>query len=103
MNAEEGRAAVLALLAEIAPEADLASLDVEADLRTELDVDSMDFLNLVEGLAESTGVDIPEADYPKVRTVHALAGYLALRAGEQPPGSRRDDPRSAGGAVTTGP
>jgi acyl carrier protein len=96
MNAEESQAAVFALLSEITPEADLASLDVEADLRTELDMDSMDFLNLVEGLAESTGVDIPEADYPKVRSVQALAGYLALRTGEQPAPAPLADARTAG-------
>ena len=96
MNAEESQAAVLALLSEITPEADLASLDVEADLRTELDMDSMDFLNLVEGLAESTGVDIPEADYPNVRSVQALARYLTLRTGEPRSPSPLADARTAG-------
>ncbi len=85
MNDEQGRAAVLALLGEIAPEADLADLDLDRDLRSELDLDSMDFLNLVEGLAESTGVDVPESDYSKVRSVHGLVDYLVARtAGTAP-------------------
>ena len=79
MNAEESLAAVLALLGEIAPDADLGSIDLGADLRTEVDLDSMDFLNLVEGVEETTGVDIPESDYGKVRSVHGLAAYLTGR------------------------
>ena len=79
MNAEESRAAVLGLLGEIAPDADLVLIDVDADLRTEIDLDSMDFLNLVEGVAETTGVDIPESDYGKVRSVRGLTAYLTER------------------------
>ncbi len=76
MNSDQARSAVLALLAEIAPEADLDLMDPGADLRTEIDLDSMDFLNLVEGLAQSTGVDIPEADYGRARSLDGLVAYL---------------------------
>jgi acyl carrier protein len=79
MNADESRGAVLALIGEIAPDADLVLIDLDADLRTEVDLDSMDFLNLVEGVAETTGVNIPESDYGKVRSVRGLAAYLTER------------------------
>ena len=55
---------VLATLAQVVPEADLASLGPDAELRVEFDIDSMDFLNFVVGIDERTGVDIPERDYP---------------------------------------
>jgi len=90
MNDEQGRAAVLALLAEIAPEADLADLDFDRDVRTELDLDSMDFLNLVEGLAESTGVDVPESDYAKVRSVRGLVDYLVRQSAGTAPSPAND-------------
>jgi acyl carrier protein len=90
MNDEQGRAAVLALLGEIAPEADLADLDLDRDVRSELDLDSMDFLNLVEGLAESTGVDVPESDYAKVRSVHGLVNYLVARSAGTAPSPATD-------------
>jgi acyl carrier protein len=67
-------------LAEIAPEADLGRLDRRRPLRDELDLDSMDFLRLVQALHVRTGVAIPEADYGKVRTWEALVGYLAGRS-----------------------
>jgi acyl carrier protein len=47
----------------------------------------MDFLNFVIALHERTGIDIPEADYPRLSTIDAIAAYLAARTGpgkEQP-------------------
>lgn len=64
------------VLADIAPEADLDEIEADEPLREELDIDSMDFLKLVTGIAERTGVEIPEADYPKVSTLEELIAYL---------------------------
>lgn len=71
------RATVLAILAEIAPEADLATLPDDADLREELDLDSMDVQSLVVGIYEATGIDVPERDYGKLTSVRATIDYLA--------------------------
>ena len=79
MNAEESRAAVLSLLAQIAPEADVDGLDADRDLRRAADLDSLDFQTLVERVAETTGVEIPETDYPLVRSLRGLSDYLAAR------------------------
>ncbi|MBI2528361.1 MAG: acyl carrier protein [Candidatus Rokubacteria bacterium] len=79
MTAGEIRAEVLAALGDIAPEADLASLRAEVGFREQLDVDSMDLLNFVVALHERLGVDIPEADYPKLSTLDRCVEYLAAR------------------------
>lgn len=42
----------------------------------------MDFLNLVIGLHERLGIDIPEADYPKLFTKNGLLDYLAAKTGQ---------------------
>jgi acyl carrier protein len=81
MNQDELRAAVLAALGEVAPEADLTRLDGGADLRDELEIDSMDFLNLAIAVHKATGIEVPEADYPRLGTVDAWVGYLAQRLG----------------------
>jgi acyl carrier protein len=70
------REGVHRLLHELRPEADLASLGGGANLRDELDLDSMDFLNFVIGLDEATGVDIPEADYAQLETLDDCVRYL---------------------------
>jgi acyl carrier protein len=77
--ADELRAVVLRVLGDIAPEADLASLRPDVAFREQLDLDSMDLLNFVVGLHGALGVEIPEADYPKLATLDACVEYLASR------------------------
>ena len=52
-------------------------LALDDDILDELDLDSMDFLKLVQGLHEDLGVDIPETDYGKLDTLEAFVGYLS--------------------------
>jgi acyl carrier protein len=70
---------VLRVLGDIAPEADLTSLRPDLAFRDQLDLDSMDMLNFVVGLHAALGVEIPEADYPKLATLDACVEYLASR------------------------
>lgn len=67
-------------LRRIAPDIDAAEIDHGADLRDECDIDSMDFLNLVTALGQRYGLEMPEADYPQMRSFDALAGYIAAHA-----------------------
>jgi acyl carrier protein len=75
------RTAIVEELSNIAPEADLATVDPAADLREALDIDSMDFLNFVIALHRRLGVDIPEIDYPKLVTLKGATAYLTAKAG----------------------
>lgn len=79
MTRDEIVAGVRSILGTIAPEVDLARVKPDADLRDELDIDSMDFLRLVVALHDRMGVDVPEADYPRIRTLHACVAYVAER------------------------
>jgi len=76
VTADEIRAAVLRALSEVAPEADEATLRPDVNLRDQLDIDSMDFLNFVIGIHEEIQVDIPEADYPRLQTLDDFVAYL---------------------------
>ena len=50
----------------------------DADLREQLDLDSMDFLNFVDRRCTSaTGIDVPERDYPKLATLAGCVAYLS--------------------------
>ncbi|MEO3931833.1 acyl carrier protein [Micrococcaceae bacterium Sec7.4] len=77
MNEQDARAAVQSAIGKVAPDVDLAEVDEGARLRQDLELDSLDFLRLVETIDTATGVDIPERDYPEVATVKGLIGYLA--------------------------
>ena len=80
----DARTAVLAALADVAPDADPAALDGAAPLQEALDLDSMDFLDLLTAIAEATGVEVPERDYAQVRTLDGLVGYVASHAAPTP-------------------
>jgi acyl carrier protein len=67
-------------LAGVAPEADLDALPLDANLRDELDLDSMDFLSFVVGLHKALGVEIPEADYGRLATLAGTVAYLEAKS-----------------------
>jgi acyl carrier protein len=73
----QARALAAEVLAGIAPEADLATVGEDEDLRSALDLDSMDFLNFVIGLSQRGGIDIPAADVARLYTLRGLQAYLA--------------------------
>lgn len=77
MTESEIRNLAAQVLAGIAPEADLNSVRDNEDLREALDLDSMDFMNFVIGLAELSGRPIPEADTPRLYTMASLVAYLS--------------------------
>jgi acyl carrier protein len=79
MTEDEIRTVVLRVLGEIAPEADPARIDPDTSLRDQLDLDSMDVLNIMVALHEALHVDIPETDYPKLATLSGAVAYLAQR------------------------
>ena len=79
MTDEEIRTTVLRIIGDIAPEADLTRIDPDARLREQLDLDSMDILNIAIALHEALHVDIPEADYSKLATLNGAVAYLAQR------------------------
>lgn len=76
MTREEIRQVVLEELANLAPESDPASLRGDADIRETLDLDSMDFLNLLIALHQRLNVAIPDEDAGKLATLDNALDYL---------------------------
>jgi acyl carrier protein len=85
MTNAEIQAVVLGALSRIAPEVAAASLKPDVRLRDQIDMDSMDFLNFMLELHASLGVDVPEADYPKLATLDGCVAYLAALVGNAQP------------------
>ena len=77
MNDQQWREVVIRALTEVAPDIDPGAIDPDADLAEQLDIDSMDFLNVIVAIHEQTGIDIPERDYPKLSTLDDAVAYLA--------------------------
>ncbi|HUO71821.1 MAG TPA: phosphopantetheine-binding protein [Solirubrobacteraceae bacterium] len=68
---------VIRALTDVAPDIDPATIDPDADLAEQLDIDSMDFLNVIVAIHEQTGIEIPERDYGKLATLAGAVSYLA--------------------------
>jgi acyl carrier protein len=80
MDQSHAHEVILDVLAGIAPEVDPATVDPTAELQVEFDLDSLDFLNLVEGVSKAAGFDIPERDYPSIATLSDFTDYLVRTA-----------------------
>ena len=76
MTAEEVALAVKDIIRTVAPDEDLAGLDPEKRLREQIDLDSMDFLDIVMELRKLYGVQVPEEDYKELATLDGCVRYL---------------------------
>lgn len=73
------RTTVIEAIRAVAPELDAAALTDGAHLQQDLDLDSMDFLDVVTELGERAGIEIPESDYPQLATIGDCTAYLEQR------------------------
>ncbi len=76
MSAGEIRQVILDILGRIAPDEDLSNLNDDAPFRDQMELDSMDFLDIVMELRKLYRIDIPEADYPQLGTMSSTVNYL---------------------------
>lgn len=83
MNASEIRAVALATLLSIAPEVEADELRGDRPLRSQVDLDSMDWLNFLLGLHGKLKVEIPEADYARLVTLDDVVAYLQRKLAAQ--------------------
>jgi len=68
--------AILDIIAHIAPDEDVSDVKPDVRLRDQLELDSMDFLDIVMELRKRYGVEVPEEDYPKLATLDSCVEYL---------------------------
>ena len=76
MTPAEIKAVVLDILEGIAPDEDLSDLKDEVPLREQLELDSMDFLDIVMELRKQYRIQIPEEDYAHMNTMGGAVNYL---------------------------
>jgi GNAT superfamily N-acetyltransferase/acyl carrier protein len=79
LESEKIRKAVLATIASIAPDADLARILPDQPLREQIHLDSMDWLNVVVDLHARLAIEIPESDYGELATLDSMVAYVASR------------------------
>ncbi len=82
MTPADIREVVLEILADIAPDEDLGDLQDASPFREQLEMDSMDFLDIVMELRKRYRVQIPEEDYPQLVSMESTVRYLEPRLRE---------------------
>ena len=76
MAPAEIKTVILDILTDIAPDEDLTDLKDEINFRDQLELDSMDFLDIVMELRKRYKVNVPEQDYPELASMHSTVSYL---------------------------
>lgn len=79
MNRDTLYATFIEELVNVAPDLDPATIGPDDQLQDDLELDSMDVLNLVAALHDKLGIDIPEDDYVQIETPAKAATYLASK------------------------
>ena len=79
MTRDEIKDVILEIIEDIDEEADFDSLDPDKPLRDQLDLDSMDFLDIVMELRKRYRIQIPEEDYPELASMSSTVRYLEPR------------------------
>ena len=82
MTEIEIKRAIFDGLRKIAPESEPEALAPDVNVRKTLDIDSYDFLNFLIGLNEKLGVEVPEEDYGKLRSMNEMFDYFSARIGQ---------------------
>ena len=76
MTEDQVKQIVIDIIAEIAPDEDTSNIKPEINLREQMDLDSMDFLDIVMELRKQHNIEVPEADYPQLASLATCAAYL---------------------------
>jgi acyl carrier protein len=76
MTSEDIKNLIIEIIKDIDEEADFGNLDPDKALRDQLELDSMDFLDIVMELRKRHKLQIPEEDYPHLATLNSCVSYL---------------------------
>ena len=83
MTNEEIVIAIKDIITTIAPDEDVSGLEMTPKLRDQIELDSMDFLDIVMELRKRYGVQVPEEDYMELATLQGCVDYLAPKLGDK--------------------
>ena len=82
MTKEQIKETILKIIAQIIPDEDLSNLKGDIPIREQVELDSMDFLDIVMELRKRYGIEVPEDDYTHLATLDSTVAYLEPRMKE---------------------
>ena len=79
MTKQQIRETILEIIAQIVPDEDLINLKGDVPIREQVELDSMDFLDIIMELRKRYGIEVPEDDYTQLATLDGSVDYLEPR------------------------
>ena len=79
MTKEEIKSVLMEIVAEIIPDEDLTNLKDDIPIREQVELDSMDFLDIIMELRKRYRIEVPEDDYIQLATIDSSVAYLEPR------------------------
>ena len=79
MTKEEIKSVLMEIVAEIIPDEDLTNLKGDIPIREQVELDSMDFLDIIMELRKRYRIEVPEDDYVQLATIDSSVAYLEPR------------------------
>jgi len=79
MTKEEIKSVLMEIVAEIIPDEDLTNLKYDIPIREQVELDSMDFLDIIMELRKRYRIEVPEDDYMQLATIDSSVAYLEPR------------------------
>ena len=79
MTRDEIKDVIIEIIRDIDEDSEMENLQADQALRDQLDLDSMDFLDIVMELRKRYKLQIPEGDYPELATLNSCVNYLEPR------------------------
>jgi acyl carrier protein len=76
MKADDIRSMILEVMQEIVPDEDFSNLKGDIRIRDQVEMDSMDFLDIIMELRKRYNIVVPEDDYMKLSTLDGSVAYL---------------------------
>lgn len=76
MGHQQVKKIILDIISTVAPDADLSDVKEDVRLRDQLDLDSMDFLDIVMELRKRYQIEVPKEDYTELASLDSCAAYL---------------------------
>ena len=76
MTVDEIKVEILDILEVIAPDEDISDLDDAVNFRDQMELDSMDFLDIVMELRKRHRIQIPEDDYIQLASMNSTVAFL---------------------------
>jgi len=73
---EQVKKFVIDIIADIALDDNLDNIKDDIALREQLDLDSMDFLDIVMELKKRHKIEVPQEDYPRLASLNSCVEYL---------------------------